>query len=242
VSLTSSSLLVDRLYERRLLFLHYWVRHRSNSQRISTQLSGAATTRCHTNVKQFTYRAGVNNKQSPPLKTPNALDIRQQVARVILVSLLAFQCAVPASAQPLRFSDFFQFPVGPRGLVLSPALQQAAGKQVVLTGYMVQQENGSKPGQFFFTPRPVQMSEHADGDADDLPPATVLVTLAPAQAAWWVPHTSGLIQLEGTLSVGRQEAPDGRVTWVQLQLNPEATRGMNAMEFAGHLHALQHRH
>jgi hypothetical protein len=107
---------------------------------------------------------------------------------------------------------------------------------------MVQQENGSKPGQFFFTPRPVQMSEHADGDADDLPPATVLVTLAPAQAAWWVPHTSGLIQLEGTLSVGRQEAPDGRVTWVQLQLNPEATRGMNAMEFAGHLHALQHRH
>lgn len=107
---------------------------------------------------------------------------------------------------------------------------------------MVQQENGSKPGQFFFTPRPVQMSEHADGDADDLPPATVLVTLAPEQAAWVVPHTRGLIQLQGVLSVGRQESSEGRVTWVQLQLNPEATRGMNAFEFAGYLHSLQHRH
>jgi hypothetical protein len=176
----------------------------------------------------------------------------------VLVSLLAFQCQAPAQAQsiatqdppaaatavaqPLRFGDFFRFPVGPRGLELNPVLQQAAGKQVVLTGYMVQQENGSQPGQFFFTPRPVQMSEHADGDADDLPPATVLVKLASEQSTWMVPHTRGLIQLQGTLSVGRQEAPDGRVTWVQLQLNPEATRSMNAHEFAGYLHSVQHSH
>lgn len=153
-----------------------------------------------------------------------------------------FTTVASTAVQALRFSDFFQFPVGPRGLEIAPALRQAAGKQVVLTGYMVQQENGSKPGQFFFTPRPVQMSEHADGDADDLPPATVLVTLAPEQAAWVVPHTRGLIQLQGVLSVGRQESPEGRVTWVQLQLNPEATRGMNAFEFAGYLHSLQHRH
>lgn len=149
--------------------------------------------------------------------------------------------AIPAP-QLLRFSDFFKFPVGPRGLEINPALRQAAGTQVLLTGYMVQQENGSKPGQFFFTPRPVQMSEHADGDADDLPPATVLVTLSPEQSEWLVPHTRGLIQLQGRLSVGRQEASDGRVTWVQLQLNPEATRGMNAFEFASYLHSLQHRH
>jgi hypothetical protein len=186
-----------------------------------------------------------------------APDLKQQLARVLLVSLLAFQCAVPAqaqgepvqdakatipAAQALRFSDFFRFPVGPRGLEINPALQQAAGKQVLLTGYMVQQENGSKPGQFFFTPRPVQMSEHADGDADDLPPATVLVKLSPEQSTWVIPHTRGLIQLQGTLAVGRQEAQDGRVTWVQLQLNPDATRGMNAFEFASYLHSLQHQH
>lgn len=154
----------------------------------------------------------------------------------------AAQAAAPVLVQTLRFSDFFQFPVGPRGLEPQPALQQAAGKQVLLTGYMVQQEHGSLPGQFFLTPRPVQMSEHADGDADDLPPATVRVALAPEQADWVVPHTRGLIQLQGRLSLGRQEASDGRVTWVQLQLRPDATRGMNATEFASYLHALQHAH
>lgn len=176
------------------------------------------------------------------------------------MSLLAFQCVAPAAAQtapihdaaaaaaptaspqPLRFGDFFKFPVGPRGLEMTPVLQQAAGRQVLLTGYMVQQENGSQPGQFFFTPRPVQMSEHADGDADDLPPATVLVTLAAEQADWVVPHARGRLQLQGTLTVGRQEAPDGRVTWVQLQLPPEATRRLNASEWAGHANGLQHRH
>ncbi|MDE2418130.1 MAG: hypothetical protein KGN32_10015 [Burkholderiales bacterium] len=177
--------------------------------------------------------------------------------RVALVSLAVFMFLNTASAQQtqiaadagpaaaeihLHFSDFFRLPVGPSGLELTPALLQASGKQVVLTGYMVQQEHGSKPGQFFFTPRPVQMSEHADGDADDLPPATVLVKLAREQATWIIPHTSGLIQLQGLLSVGRQEASDGRVTWVQLQLKPEATHGMSPVEFEGYLQALQHRH
>lgn len=125
-----------------------------------------------------------------------------------------------ASAELLSFKDFFQFPVGPRGLDIHPRLQQAHGRAVRLRGYMVQQDPGSQRGQFLFTPRPVQMSEHADGDADDLPPATVLVKLVPDQATWLVSHTPGLIELAGILSVGRQEADDGRVTWVQLQLQP----------------------
>jgi hypothetical protein len=173
-------------------------------------------------------------------------------------SLLLFQCFVPAQAQPapasqkqaitpasaelLQFKDFFKFPVASRGLEISPQLQQAAGKPVRLIGYMVKQENGSQPGQFLLTPRPVQMSEHSDGDADDLPPATVLVKLAPEQSTWLVPHARGLIELQGTLSVGRQEASDGRVTWVQLQLNPEATKGMTAAEMSNYLHSQQHRH
>jgi hypothetical protein len=198
----------------------------------------------------------MSTKSLRPTQVTIATELKQQLARVLLVSLMAFQCASPAqaqnepaqdaksvtAAQTLRFSDFFNFPVGPRGLEINPLLQQAAGKQVLLTGYMVQQENGSKPGQFFFTPRPVQMSEHADGDADDLPPATVLVKLAADQSRWIVPHTRGLIQLQGTLSVGRQEADDGRVTWVQLQLNPEATRVMNAVEIDSYLHSLRHQH
>ena len=204
----------------------------------------------------------VNPKHLPLTLAAAAPRLQQHMARTLLVSLLAFQGVAPARAQagpaqgtattpaatpatvaqPLRFGDFFKFPVGPRGLELSPVLQQASGQQVLLTGYMVQQENGSQPGQFFFTPRPVQMSEHADGDADDLPPATVLVKLAAEQSNWVIPHTRGLVQLQGTLAVGRQEASDGRVTWVQLQLPPSATRSMNPREWAGHLHGLQHRH
>jgi len=135
----------------------------------------------------------------------------------VVPALQASNAATP-SPELLSFKEFFQFPVGPRGLDIHPRLQQANGQAVRLRGYMVQQDHGSQRGQFFFTPRPVQMSEHADGDADDLPPATVLVKLAPAQSTWVVPHTAGLIELAGTLSVGRQEADDGRVTWVQLQL------------------------
>ncbi len=174
------------------------------------------------------------------------------------ITLLACQCLIPARAQSalasqtvagaqanaqlLPFKDFFKFPVAARGLEISPQLQQADGKPVRLVGYMVKQENGSQPGQFLLTPRPVQMSEHADGDADDLPPATVLVKLAPEQSTWLVPHARGLIELQGTLSVGRQEAADGRVTWVQLQLNPEATKGMDATEMSNYLRSLQHAH
>jgi len=50
------------------------------------------------------------------------------------------------------------------------------------------------------------------------------------------------LEVTGQLHVGRHEANDGRVSWVQLHIAPDATRGMNAFEVAGYLHALQHRH
>lgn len=141
----------------------------------------------------------------------------------------------------LRMSEFFQFPVGPKGLQISPALREAQGKKVSLQGYVVQQEVAA-PGQFLLTPRPVQMSQHADGEADDLPPATVLVSLAAEQQDWLVAYTRGLVELVGVLDVGRQEGPDGRVSWVRLQLDSEATRRMNAAEFFSYRHAMQHKH
>ena len=96
------------------------------------------------------------------------------------------------AAQPiaLRLQDFFQMPVGDKGLVVSEQLHQAKGQHVRLVGYVVQQEVATL-GQFLLTPRPVLMSQHADGEADDLPPATVFVRLAhdkigpwPTRAAW----------------------------------------------------------
>jgi hypothetical protein len=92
---------------------------------------------------------------------------------------------------------------------------------------MVQQEEAA-PGRFMLTPRPVQMSEHADGAADDLPPATVMVYLDPSQQDWVVPHVHGLISVSGVLKVGRHEETDGRVSWVRLQLEPQAVQSVTA--------------
>ena len=146
-----------------------------------------------------------------------------------------------ADPQRLRMTEFFQFPVGPKGLLISQAVLQAQGKKVSLQGYVVQQETAA-PGQFLMTPRPVQMSQHADGEADDLPPSTVLVSLPAEQQEWMVAYTRGLVEVVGVLDVGRLEGSDGRVSWVRLQLDSEATRRMNAAEFFSYRHALQHKH
>jgi len=171
--------------------------------------------------------------------------------RLILATTAAFwlgtapaQVPAPSSARvasELRFRQFFRTPIGPAWLEISDTLRQSDGEAVRLTGYMVQHEIPT-PGRFMLAPRPVQMSEHADGDADDLPPSTVTVYLDPTQSDWAVPHVRGLVSVQGQLQVRRQEAPDGRVTWVHLQLDDSAARNMNAFELTGYLHSLQHRH
>ncbi len=153
----------------------------------------------------------------------------------------AISTKVARQGTELRFRDFFSMPIGPAGLEISPALARADGQLVRLVGYMVQHES-PVPGLFMLTPRPVQLSEHADGDADDLPPATVAVYLDPSQRDWAVPHVRGLVSVTGTLLVGRHEAADGRVSWVRLQMDSESARSMNANEMAGYLHLRQYQH
>jgi len=147
--------------------------------------------------------------------------------------------AVPPAA--LSFQKFFHHPIGPAGLEFSDTLRQANGAFVQLTGYMVHQE-APTPGQFLLAPRPVQMSEHADGDADDLPPATVLVTLDDSQHEWLVPHIRGLVSVSGRLSVGRSEADDGRVSWVRLRLDKQSITPINAVALANEKQHALHAH
>ncbi len=165
------------------------------------------------------------------------------VLRGALLALLCgvVQFAAAQSVVSLQFKDFYRQPAGPKGLEMSEALIRADGQTVLLTGYMVHQERPT-PGRFMLTPRPVQMSEHADGEADDLPAAWVMVYLDSSQKDFVVPYTNGLIQITGALSIGRQEESDSRVSWVRLQLAPQATRGMTAIELAGYFHSLKHKH
>ena len=187
------------------------------------------------------------------LRLPLFVGKRNPLATVLFTAIaLACWCSGSALAQAtsqtgpaenaeLRFADFFQSPLGPKGAQTTATLLQADGKTMRLTGYMVQQERPSL-GRFMLTPRPVRMSEHADGDADDLPIAWAMVYLDPSQSDFVVPYVRGRIEVQGTVSVGRLEEQDGRVSWVRLQLAPEATRGMNFFEVANYLHTLQHIH
>ena len=165
------------------------------------------------------------------------------------VILLAVVTMRPTQAQTpdtppwisLAFSDFFQRPVGSGGLLLNERMLKAQGRQVRLTGYMVQQEEVA-PGQFLLAQRPVLMSQHADGEADDLPPATVLVELSTEQQDSFVSYTRGVIDVVGQLDVGRKEGSDGRVSWVRLRLSSNGTRAMNNFEYLTYQHSMQHRH
>ena len=158
-----------------------------------------------------------------------------------LVGLALIQPVFSQNAEILAFKSFFKLPVGSQGLEITDALRSAHGKERKIVGYMVQQERPHL-GRFLLSPRPVQMSEHADGEADDLPAALVTVYLDASQSDWAVPYTKGLISLTGTIAVGRLEESDGRVSWVRMRVTPEATRGMNPSELAQYFHSLQHKH
>lgn len=129
---------------------------------------------------------------------------------------------IPANVIELKFGEFFVSPVGPRGLVLSEKLTNLNGKRVRLLGYMVRQDGG-QPGKFLFTAIPVQLHDHDAAFADDLPPATVHVSV-PDSANRAVPYYPGLMLLTGILSVGHFEEADGRTSLVRLAADPPDQR------------------
>jgi len=132
-------------------------------------------------------------------------------------ALLASPHAYATDLSLLSFADLLQHPIGPQGLEIAPSAKKMQGQNVRLRGYMVKSEEDAI-GQFYFAPVPLQMSEHADGPANDLPASAVLVKLDPSQSNWAVTHKAGQLVLEGTLLVGRQEDAQGTVSWFQLQL------------------------
>ena len=158
-----------------------------------------------------------------------------------VVGIAFTQSAWSQTPDTLAFKQFYKLPVGSHGLEISDVLRSANGQERKIVGYMVQQERPHL-GRFLLSPRPVQMSEHADGEADDLPAALVTVYLDASQSDWAVPYTRGLISLTGAIEVGRLEETDGRVSWVRMRLSPEATRGMNPFELAQYFHSLKHQH
>ena len=150
----------------------------------------------------------------------------------------------PDGVEDLKFSEFFKTPIGPLGLELTEKLRAMNGKRVRVLGYMTheavsdcadcQEGPPSKrktpawmkhvvPGRLMLTPTPQTVNHSHYGLADDLPPQTVFVTV-PDRFGEQVPFTPGLLLLTGTLSVGNQQEPDGRISVVRLtDLAPESS-------------------
>jgi hypothetical protein len=131
--------------------------------------------------------------------------------------------ALPASVTELKFNEFFAQPIGPRGLELTEKLRGLDGRRVRMLGYMVQQEK-PPPGRLLLTPMPVDIHEHDNGLADDLPASTVFVSV-PTVRDEVVPYAPGLMLLTGTLSVGNRTEPDGRISVVRLAMDPPEAVG-----------------
>jgi hypothetical protein len=138
--------------------------------------------------------------------------------------------SVAAEAGPqaadLKFREFFQLPVGPRGLAPSARLLSLDGQPVRITGYLAHQDASSAapatPGMALLTPLPVSLGDEDESFADDLPASTLYLHLAGPLAARSVPYRPGLVSLTGTLQVGAQREADGRSSFVRLVLDPES--------------------
>ena len=117
----------------------------------------------------------------------------------------------------LSFQDFFQTPIGPKGLVLTEKVQALQDHGVRLSGYRVRTEMPTV-GWFLLVPLPNQISPEEDGDANDLPANTVLVWLDPAHKRDVVPNDGAPLTVEGRFHWGAVVAPDGQTYWFSLQL------------------------
>lgn len=125
--------------------------------------------------------------------------------------------AVAAKYAPVRFSELFVAPTGPKGLEYTARIREFEGKLVRITGFMVRQVNAD-PGVFMLTEAPVSTLEHEYGIVDSVPPNVVhvLLTARAGHGTAWQPYA---VTVHGRLDLdGRQEA-DGRISYVRIQVD-----------------------
>lgn len=124
----------------------------------------------------------------------------------------------------LGWREIFKLPVGRRGLEPTDTLLRLRDQQVRVQGYMIKEEE-PVAGLFMLTPTPVAMAELADGPADYLPAATLFVRVTGAYEQKILGYRPGLWTVSGTLRLGAQHEPNGRVSYVRLILDdPQVIR------------------
>lgn len=155
----------------------------------------------------------------------------------------------PEGVEELKFAEFFKLPVGPRGLEPSERLRALDGKRVRLSGFFVFEDWSScscpppatmpltpaaarrqkaqpawmkhvVPGRAMFAPLPVSVSLGHYGLCDDLPPQVAYLDIT-SRFGEPVMHQPGMFTVIGKLTLGTQEQPDGRTSFVHLRVERE---------------------
>ena len=142
----------------------------------------------------------------------------------------------------IQFSEIFETPIGMSGMNYSPKILALDGQWIEIIGYMIRDESTSQVGEFLLSFRPLNLHTHSDGQADDLPAATVMVQLDTEHQDWRIPYQSRLLKLNGFLKLGRYESKDGRVVWIRLQLTSDALRSLSPFESFNQYKITGHNH
>lgn len=100
-----------------------------------------------------------------------------------------------------------------RAARVAAGVEALHGERVRVAGYMVRME-GAPPGAFYLARYPMEAAEGGAGTAD-LPPGALRVegSSRAGEEVAWVP---GVVEVTGTLEVGRAEDADGRVSWLRV--------------------------
>ena len=175
-----------------------------------------------------------------------ALPLQAAFAGATAANVPVASVADRAPATELRFAEFFQLPIGPRGLQASLKLLALDGQRVHMVGYMARQDGETAvPGLFILAPLPVALGDEDESFADDLPASVLYVHLQPRDSAGYVQHMSGLITVFGTLELGAQPEIDGRTSFVRLRLEAEpqhlaAPTSVSTVSILESTHVVQH--
>lgn len=124
---------------------------------------------------------------------------------------------VSTSIPRVDLKTIFKMPIGTKGLEFRDYVKQLDNQTVQMSGFIVNSDEPVK-GRLLLSVRPINLNEHADGDANDLPSATVYVMLAPSQSESVVSYAQGPHTFQGVLNLGRLEHPDKSISWIRLQL------------------------
>ena len=123
------------------------------------------------------------------------------------------------SVKVVDLHHVFNMPVGAKGLEFDDKFKHLNNQYVQITGFIVKSDEPAL-GKFLLSLRPIQLNEHADGEANDLPPSTVHVFLDPTESESLIPYKAGLQTFRGVLNLGRFEGIDQSIYWIRLQLPP----------------------